>query len=504
MESGKAFSVRTAAAQLHSRYDPVREAERFVDQIETAVIPKFIVISEPGQSYLQPALRHRFPDALLIALRYTPDLFRETDKQWNAVWRPDDTVALQSFLSARIMEDDIPLSLFIPWKIADSFWPEAAAFVWNTIADFIRLSTSVLSTRGHFGRRWLKNSFRNACRIRDCAILPVIKQPILLALSGPGLEPALPVDNGRFFVLAVSSALRPLSSSATRVDLCIATDGGYWAERHLDWLPPGVPLAVPLEAAVPTALFSDHPILPLSYGSQLESELFEIIGCIPRSVPRNGSVAGTAAVFALNHSTECVYASGLDLAVSPAFAHARPHTFDELHALSVSRLQPLATVLAQLSFSGNQHEMYASWFAGRDASFKARFIRLRPIGRDIPQIRSCALSDIISGSHHPLPFRSGQTSAVSERVSGLLSLLEGIGRVLQGPDSIALSAELLAGKTVVSEFVQMAAYGGLLKLNKASRQISADSQALDTVLDEIRTTSTRMIAELKRIVQRGH
>lgn len=72
--------------KLHSAYNPQKEAERFSETITGS--PKIIIITEPGESYLAPVLRNKFPHAKLIAIRYTDTYFLSSDKLWNSVWRP--------------------------------------------------------------------------------------------------------------------------------------------------------------------------------------------------------------------------------------------------------------------------------------------------------------------------------------------------------------------------------------------------------------------------------
>ena len=72
--------------RLHSKYNPYKEAQLFADTIEG--FPSIIVITEPGESYLAPVLKAAFPCTKRIAVRYTDDLFTDSDQLWDAVWRP--------------------------------------------------------------------------------------------------------------------------------------------------------------------------------------------------------------------------------------------------------------------------------------------------------------------------------------------------------------------------------------------------------------------------------
>ena len=45
--------------RLHSKYNPHKEAEQFAAAVEG--YPSIIVITEPGESYLAPVLKAKFP-----------------------------------------------------------------------------------------------------------------------------------------------------------------------------------------------------------------------------------------------------------------------------------------------------------------------------------------------------------------------------------------------------------------------------------------------------------
>lgn len=82
--------------RLHSKYNPHKEAEQFTATIEGN--PSAIVITEPGESYLAPILKAKFPYTKRIAVRYSKTLFSDSDSLWDAVWRPGD--GSLSFFSA--------------------------------------------------------------------------------------------------------------------------------------------------------------------------------------------------------------------------------------------------------------------------------------------------------------------------------------------------------------------------------------------------------------------
>lgn len=461
---------------LHSRYNPEREADRYIASLDVSGTPAIILLTEPGESWLAVPLRRRFPGARLLAIRYTAEQFRETDQVWDRVWRPGGRIDLHQFLENEILEDDLASLLCVSWKPSDTLWPDQATEVWAVIRQGIKTHTSVLNTRGHFGWRWLKNTFRNAAGIKQIVPAPDTPLPVFLAIAGPSLSSHLPFPHNRFFVCAVSSAIESLGYHNTAIDLCICTDGGWWAEKHLENIQTSVSLAFPLEAGVPGRILSRQPVLPLSYGSSLEKDLFSIIGCVPKKVFRNGTVAGTAALLALDITSSGVYAAGLDLNGDKGWCHARPYRFDSVCLSGQNRFETLAFRLYEREAAAQPiHDIYARWFSQRDPEFNRRFFRLSPNGRKISGIQESSIDRDIHAFPHKKTSRIHvyQDNLVENRIRMLKDfLLDSKHKIGMNPDKTIVE-ECLEGQTSLSDLVQLADYAGYLRVRKASRSPEA-------------------------------
>jgi hypothetical protein len=494
---------------LHSRYDPLREAERYIDAVGIDFDPFCVVVSEPGDSWLARALRTRYPDALLVVLRYDPVQFADTDSLWDAVWRPGYPENPEIFLFNIIPDEYLPLTVFLPWKPADSLWPAEAERVWQAIASLIRLQKDVMYTRSMFGKRWLSNMVRNFMLAGHAvSIDPVSAQvPVLLALSGPSLEAQFPFDDDQFFVCAVSSALSCLRFRGCRPDLCIATDGGYWALPLFRDLEDGVPVTFPLEAAIPADVLAEHPSVFLSYGSVLERDLFSMLGIVAVPALRNGTVAGTALQYLLARSSSRIYVSGLDLQNTASFSHARPHPSLENLDAKANRFVPASAELFFRNRESASLETYARWFSSHVASFGDRVFRLLPEGRPIhgfptvdirrsttpvtpnaekPAIHAQALPDI------------GERR---ERLSGYLDrCVDSVRECRNAKDTRLkkkLFAETLVGPAACAELLQLVSYTDYINALKAVRMDdSAGVKAVDRLCDEAQATLLRLCGKV--------
>ncbi|MGI5101459.1 6-hydroxymethylpterin diphosphokinase MptE-like protein [Treponema vincentii] len=375
--------------RLHSKYNPNKEAEQFAAAIEGT--PSIIVITEPGESYLAPALKAQFPYTKRIAIRYSETLFSDSDDLWDAVWRPGNG-SLPFFLLSHIPDEKLAGTRFLSWKAADKAFPDEAEAAWNQIRYTINMLTSVMHTRSFFGNKWLKNTVDNFIRLERPALLSFGERDFILAGAGPTLEQLTAAQAASYSILAVSSACRALTARNIPIDLCIATDAGYWALPHFDSLPAGVPAAFPLEAAVPSSILKAHPYVPLSYNSPLETALFTAAHLQPLTARENGTVTGTACELLLRHTNRNIILAGVDLAAAKGFTHARPHASIARLFAAANRLNPLAGTLAVQNFASQSLETYRQWFLQLPPASAQRLFRAGTGGAPLPNIKPVDLT----------------------------------------------------------------------------------------------------------------
>ncbi len=474
--------------RLHSIYNPVLEAQRFVDaNAHDDLHPVYLVVTEPGESWLVPILRQRFPDVRLVAIRYTADHFIDTDALWDFVWRPNTGINIVSFLYTIISEDDIQDTVFWSWKPSDLVWAEMSITIWASIKDFLKLQSSVISTRQAFGPVWLYNTFRNALYADRPVQISLPDKPTLITAAGPSLESLFPLVAEKFFMLSVSSSNACVLQNNVVPDLCMVTDAGYWVTQHFRNFPWHIPVALPLEACLPRQILKTNQVVFLDYGSVVEKEILGLLGYTGISAVRNGSVSGTAALFALAHTDTAVFISGLDLSATTAFTHARPHpSLTGLDETS-TRIQPLCSQLVQRNLYSSSMEIYRNWFARQNSSFKSRFFQIKPVERPIPGISSCTIeraSELADSSTSYLDTsgvfaRPIQCLSFSERKHLLLEWITKLEkRVLD--DIFLAEKSVIASSSVEMEIVSMAGYSEYLRFVRTNRMKTDTSSAAHT------------------------
>ena len=364
-------TCRINGIRLHSAYDPIREAQRFVSSLDVNFTPSLIVVTEPALSYCATFLRQSFPHAILVAIRFTHD-FDVYNHLWDKVLYHQELMQLLQIYG----EDMILATAFFSWQPSQQVFPKEYNHCWQQIRSLVQTSRDILGTRAYFGKRWLKNTLSFCNRLQNTSTIKSGSTPVLLIASGPSLKSSIQFIQKYkevLFVIALSSALSPLLAAGIEPDLCISTDGGYWAKKHIATCP--VPLALPAEAALPAALFEKN-IIPLTYADGPEAELLDICKIPKMQAFRNGTVSGTALEFALSITTGTVFACGLDLASTIGFQHCQPNCLEIAAETKDCRLAPKETRLYPQQLPSQSLEIYEQWFANQSNRFKDRFYRL--------------------------------------------------------------------------------------------------------------------------------
>jgi len=384
--SGGGPPCAQAVGRLHSRYRPEAEAERYLEAINPARDADFFILVEPGMGYLVDALRKLRPGAGTVALHADPR-FREFEnlRPYVPSWYPDCGKTVQEFLEAEIPEG--ASARIVEWRPSLSVYGQACLRLVRESADFIKRAEAGRRTVAAFGRRWLRNFFRNLGLVRVSLLCSSpMDVPVVVTGSGPGLEAALPeirAARDGVFVLASSSSLPALAAGGIAPDMAIGTDGGGWALMHLyacfrAGATPGLKLACALTAALPSRC-SELPVLPIRDGGFWQTAALAAAGLPSVSVPQRGTVTASAMELALSLSSGLVFLAGADLCVADVRTHARPYGFDHLFFGAASRLRPVyAQAFARFLDvrAGGSHDIYAAWFKTRLESLGGRVFSL--------------------------------------------------------------------------------------------------------------------------------
>lgn len=375
---------------LHSKYNPEKEAETFVKNLSCPFAPKAVVVIAPALSYCAEYLKKKFHGALLCAIRFSDD-FSDTDRLWDKVFfceRQKVSDAMFDFLGEEILS----ATFFVSWQPSSKIFPSKDAETWNEIKTATEKSRSVLFTRSYFASKWMVNALKFLMRTNQTVLLEKGNAPVVVAASGPSLVTALDVlkkYREKFFLIAVSSAVAVCQKNDITPDLCMTTDGGYWAERHFDFFScdENVCVAHSVEGAVPSRMRKSCRILPLCYSDGMASVLASECGFELMKAERNGTVSGTALMFALQITDKKIFICGLDLCPSSASQHAMPNALDSINSCSENRTSTKETASTAARFRSSESlGIYRAWFSNLPFEITNRVFRvtdglLQPLGK---------------------------------------------------------------------------------------------------------------------------
>jgi hypothetical protein len=386
--TGSGFPTAYAGDQaLHSRHNPLAEAEKYVNSLRFREGVRFFILLEPGLGYAAAVLRKKFPSAVILVLHVSD--FLASRKDYSArcpVWSPGSGMALSRFLEDHIPDTEAASIALVEWRPSRTAFGAAYLRLLAETAEYIKRADANKRTAANFGKRWVKNAFKNLALLRAAPLYRPFAAPLVVAGAGPSLEEAIPrlAERKRqspLFILAVSSSAPALLAAGLSPDLILSADGGNWALLHLYEAirkPPRAVFAASLTAALPSQ-FAALPWLPISDGSLWQNTLLRSAGLPFCSFPQRGTVTATALDLAFRLCRGPIYLAGTDLGHRDILTHARPYSFDRLLTERASRLNPVYSqqfFRASAIAASGSHGIYAGWFARQVDAYPDRFFSL--------------------------------------------------------------------------------------------------------------------------------
>jgi hypothetical protein len=348
----------------------------------------------------------------------------------------------------------------IEWRPSRDRYGERYLRLLAAAAAAVRRFDAEQRTLRAFGRRWLRNFFKNLRFSRYVAAARGLSLPVVVTGAGPSLEGSLEAigslwGQGDCLVIAASSSVPALFSRGIVPDLVVSTDGGGWALLHLYELfrragPGGAAgpegggwgLAASFTAGLPSQC-NGIPILGIGDGSLWQTLVLRGLGIPHLALPQRGTVTATALDLALALSRGSVGIAGVDLETQDIRTHARPYSFDRLWREGASRFRP---EYSQLFFrhratrEGGSHRIYAEWFASQLASYPGR---LQTLGNNHPLFAGLPRMQVPEPSAPGAPGRSGGAGGKSGGGAGIFG---GLGAGNEGAGGAARAgAALRAG-----------------------------------------------------------
>ena len=374
-----------SCTQLHSRYNPQAEAVRYIDSLNLKDSTEYFILIEPGLGYIIPVIQEKFKTCKIIVLHIDKfPLPQECRLSEIPVLYSTEPAEIQKFLETHIPEIVIRNSCIIQWRPSLDFYKEAYVKLLSQVVDFLKRTDAENRTTAAFGKRWIRNFFRNIKNVNKSLTFRQSSIPVIVTGSGPGLEQSLPVikeAQEKCLIIAASSSITALWAGGIKADIVISTDGGNWALRHLY---PGIrhqglsALAVNLCAALPSQC-ENIPFLIINDGSFWQNIVLHELAIPSVLISQKGTVSATAAELALQLSSGNIYLAGMDFSFNDLRTHAKPYVFDNLFFEHACRFYPVYSEIFTRCFllrQGGSMNIYAAWFKNQLGNWPKRIFSI--------------------------------------------------------------------------------------------------------------------------------
>lgn len=345
-KDGNAVPVITVSGRqypLHSRFDPVREAERFIAEIKEWEFDIYIVYGFGFGYHVEEILTRAASDSLILvverfagvlraALESRPDAAVFADPRVVILADPDQDAleeSLRGHASARVT--------FIFHRGSAQISAEYYQSINNLARSFFASKDVNIATLSKFEKLWASNSSRNITRMLS---YPGVEDfygafadaEALVVCAGPSLTESIPLIRTRAkhaLVIAVDTAYRILSHYGIEPDFILCVDPQIINARYFEGARPNRGILVCDPTSHPS-VFSLYPGRICVSGAPFANLRWveEITGS-KGEIAHGGSVSTNAYDFAKRLGVRNVIMVGQDLAFTRGLAHARGSYLDE-------------------------------------------------------------------------------------------------------------------------------------------------------------------------------
>ncbi len=328
---------------LHSRVDPIKEATRFVSQINPQEFDLFIVSGFGFGYHIEDLLRRVGDDAVVLVVEKNLLLIQKACAHRDLADIFSDS---RCVLLLNPSEDDIARALQGKSTRRTAFLLHRGSHQADAefYSNVLRIARSYLSTKdvniatlAKFEKTWVRNIARNAGYLAD---LPRAKffygafkgVPAIVASAGPSLLDSIDFirkNASRALIIAVDTSYRILRKHGVEPHFCITVDPQSVNARYFE----GDTISRTILVADP----SSHPsVFKLFKGRIVRAgTAFPMMKWIDEicgeggEIAHGGSVSTNAYDFAKRLGASPVVLAGQDLAFTGGYAHARGSYLDE-------------------------------------------------------------------------------------------------------------------------------------------------------------------------------
>ena len=223
---------------VHSKYNPQKEAENFINTIEDA---DFFVVFGLGAGFHIEALKNKFPSAKILAADFYEEDVNFLKENFQILSSLEKSVIFSTFknFSTDLKKNYIPAkykklsALFLPsWKNANETEFENFKKLFDSVLKEISLD---FSTQSHFGKIWQKNIIKNIfLKKKQEEIFIDTRKTACIIAAGPSLDETVKSlqNENENFIIATDTSYKILLKYNIFCDAVVSVDGQFVSKEH--------------------------------------------------------------------------------------------------------------------------------------------------------------------------------------------------------------------------------------------------------------------------------
>lgn len=328
---------------IHSRVDPLREAERLIQEIEITGKDLVVVFGFGFGYHVQELLKKTGRDINILVVEKDPLIFKKAMESRDF----GELLSRENLLLAIDPDEDELTSimhgrssrnvLFITHRGSHQVYPEYYSNILTIMKSYISTKDVNIATLAKFEKTWTSNIARNIGVIADCCGANVFYNafkgvPAIVVAAGPSLTDSVPFlrDNSkRAVIIAVDTSYKILLAHGIIPHFCVTVDAQLINARYFEGSP-----------ASETVLIADPMVHPSTFRFfkgevTVTGVAFEMMKWIENicgsrgELTHGGSVSTNAYDFAKRLGASPVIMVGQDLSFTKGLAHVKGSYLDE-------------------------------------------------------------------------------------------------------------------------------------------------------------------------------
>lgn len=228
---------------IHSKYDPIKEAERIIAQYPQIKNSNIIIIFGAGLGYVIEKI-FELKKSISVLVIETEKFFGEYIKDRFHSYplkifinEPSDTII--EFFSKNIVVTDIKNIVIIQNETLNQIYNEYFDKIKKSLLQHLKREIAEITTDAYFSELWFKNTIRNLKSSKHFTLLKEYKNffkndAAILISPGPSLEENLKLlKNKNLYKFAIAPAVNLLIKNNIVPDFIITSDANFYNLFHL-------------------------------------------------------------------------------------------------------------------------------------------------------------------------------------------------------------------------------------------------------------------------------